>query len=90
MNLLILGLLIIVIGVIIFIKGKIPFVRVYHGVHEGKEALHCRIESSIMIYMGIVFCVWEYKQLASGTAVILLVLGCVIGGVLEVVLKVLK
>lgn len=90
MSLIILGTIIIVVGVIVFINGKIPFTKTYHGIRRGKETLHCRIESSIMIYMGAVLCMWEYKHLSGAAFVILLILGCLIGVGLEVVLKVLK
>ncbi len=79
-----------IVGILVFIKGKIPFIKTYHGVHQGKEALHCRIESLIIFYIGIVFVLWKIMHLSNAAFVILLIIGCLIGFGLEIVLHVIN
>lgn len=90
MGLIILGFLIAAIGLIVIVRGKIPFIRIYHGVAAGKEKLHCRIEGSVVTFVGILVVTSSYRQLPASTLVILIVLAIVFGMGIEMVLKVFK
>lgn len=88
MELIILGLAIAAIGLIVIVKGKIPFLKIYHGVAAGKEKLHCRIEGGVVTAVGVIVAVSSYRQIPSSTLVILILSAIVVGVGFEIALKV--
>ena len=82
----ILGIFFIIYGLCSIIRGKIPFIKEYHGVKN--IPLHSRIEGGAILLTGVLLLLQPTLQMDKAPLVIVILAIAVIAVLLEVLLKI--